>query len=87
MRRPDWLELYQSYQAKPVFDNVEQIISFYRPATAPRMTVEGPPPSRFTFLRSTPITWHREKTSAASTAAAHCAAVGLREKRETHERT
>ena len=29
MRRHGWLELYQSYQAKPVFNNVEQIISFY----------------------------------------------------------
>lgn len=29
LRRRDWLELYQSYQRKPKFHGVEQIISFY----------------------------------------------------------
>jgi hypothetical protein len=29
LRRNDWLELYQSYQAKPKFGKAKQIISFY----------------------------------------------------------
>lgn len=29
LRRNDWLEVYQGYQAKPVFHKVKQIISFY----------------------------------------------------------
>ena len=29
MRRNDWLELYQSYQSKPVFGEAKQIVSFY----------------------------------------------------------
>jgi hypothetical protein len=29
LRRNDWLELYQSYQSKPKFHGVEQIVSFY----------------------------------------------------------
>jgi hypothetical protein len=29
LRRNDWLELYQSYQAKPKFGKAKQIVSFY----------------------------------------------------------
>ena len=29
MRRNDWLELYQSFQSKPVFGEAKQIVSFY----------------------------------------------------------
>jgi len=29
LRRHDWLELYQSYQSKPRFHGVQQIVSFY----------------------------------------------------------
>jgi hypothetical protein len=29
LRRHDWLELYQSYQGRPIFHDVKQIISFY----------------------------------------------------------
>jgi hypothetical protein len=29
LRRHDWFELYQSYQGRPIFHNVDQIVSFY----------------------------------------------------------
>jgi hypothetical protein len=29
MRRNDWLELYQSYQSRPVFGEASQVVSFY----------------------------------------------------------
>jgi hypothetical protein len=29
LRRRDWLELYQSYQGRPVFHKVNQLVSFY----------------------------------------------------------
>jgi hypothetical protein len=29
LRRKDWVDVYQAYQKKPVFHNVEQIVSFY----------------------------------------------------------
>jgi hypothetical protein len=29
LRRRDWLELYQSYQSRPIFHEVKQLVSFY----------------------------------------------------------
>lgn len=69
LRRNDWFELYQSYQSKPVFNHVDQLVSFYglsgtRAGFYGVYDVHGHKPARYgTVLAGCP--WSKEWTQGA----------------------